>query len=605
MRRELMDETDKGGVDFEKLKEIDQKRQAGILKKLYFVVEEPENSRLGSAISSFVMVLIILSIFALVGRDWPPARDNVPPKAWEITEYVCTTVFTIEYLVRLAVCTQASKEMTRIKFVFAPSNLCDILAILPSYIEFIPTDGDKPVYLRVLRVIRLSRILRLFKVMRNSPHMRVLQEGLRRSVQPLILLVILIFFGMIFFSSLMYYAERNYCNWSELDAICQLGPDCAWQFSDPCPWNTSVNGFGLRSVYQLPRATQDRNVCEVAVALLPELGEVPAECTDEARSALAAQACAVGVALDDAAALSGTEDYNLYQRDPDLASQTAWSRRNAAYERWNAFQVACAVGLGPLSYKSIGSTFWWTITSMTVVGYGDVYPQTLQGKLVGMMTLAFAPLLLALPMSIIVNQFQTVYNELQSRAPVNVSKLPLSSRLRAQLRTRWQARMELSESGLKKKEVIPGSPVKSGHSPSPRPKSRQSPGNSSPSIAGRLVPGSNAEDGDDRAKLTPPHSPSSRDDGKRPSLQLTVDDYKEDGEDCEQNPLLARVSVIEAKVAVADCSGLREKILSIVRVSALDQRTGLEQLIALGSRELLSNRRLPGCSRARSAGASE
>jgi hypothetical protein len=252
--------------------------------------------------------------------------------------------------------------------------------------------------------------------------------------------------------------------------------------------------------------------------------------------------------LDDAAALSGTEDYNLYQRDPDLASQTAWSRRNAAYERWNAFQVACAVGLGPLSFKSIASTFWWTITSMTVVGYGDVYPQTLQGKLVGMMTLAFAPLLLALPMSIIVNQFQTVYNELQSRAPVNVSKLPLSSRLRAQLRTRWQARMELSESGLKKKEVIPGSPVKSGHSPSPRPKSRQSPGNSSPSIAGRLVPGSNAEDGDDRAKLTPPHSPSSRDDGKRPSLQLTVDDYKEDGEDCEQNPLLARVSVIEAKV---------------------------------------------------------
>ena len=34
--------------------------QAGILKQIYFVVEEPENSRLGSAISSFVMVLIIL-----------------------------------------------------------------------------------------------------------------------------------------------------------------------------------------------------------------------------------------------------------------------------------------------------------------------------------------------------------------------------------------------------------------------------------------------------------------------------------------------------------------------------------------------------------------
>ena len=46
--------------------------------------------------------------------------------------------------------------------------------------------------------------------------------------------------AQIFFSSLMYYAERNYCNWSELDAICQLGPDCAWQFSDPCEPRLSV-----------------------------------------------------------------------------------------------------------------------------------------------------------------------------------------------------------------------------------------------------------------------------------------------------------------------------------------------------------------------------
>jgi hypothetical protein len=183
---------------------------------------------------------------------------------------------------------------------------------------------------------------------------------------------------------------------------------------------------------------------------------------------------------------------------------------------------------------------------MTVVGYGDVYPQTLQGKLVGMMTLAFAPLLLALPMSIIVNQFQTVYNELQSRAPVNVSKLPLSSRLRAQLRTRWQARMEMSEQGgLRKKEVIPASPVKSGHSPgSPRARARG--GNSPPSIAGRPVHDSHVEDRDG-GEAKPSRDGVDGED-RRPSLLLTVDDYEEDEDESEQDPILARVSVVEAKV---------------------------------------------------------
>merc|ERR1719253_605327 len=60
-------------------------------------------------------------------------------------------------------------------------------------------------------------------------------------------------------------------------------------------------------------------------------------------------------------------------------------------------------------FGSIPATFWWTIVTLTTVGYGDCHVQTVGGKLVAMVTMIFGILSIALPMSIIGNQFQEVY----------------------------------------------------------------------------------------------------------------------------------------------------------------------------------------------------
>jgi len=65
----------------------------------------------------------------------------------------------------------------------------------------------------------------------------------------------------------------------------------------------------------------------------------------------------------------------------------------------------------PSPFQSIPHSFWWVIVTFTTVGYGDVVPETVLGKMIGASSMIVGIIVLALPISVISTTFGDVWHE--------------------------------------------------------------------------------------------------------------------------------------------------------------------------------------------------
>eukprot|EP00440_Ansanella_granifera_P063965 gb/GFBE01069349.1/.p1 GENE.gb/GFBE01069349.1/~~gb/GFBE01069349.1/.p1 ORF type:complete len:1475 (+),score=346.26 gb/GFBE01069349.1/:1-4425(+) len=134
--------------------------------KLYTFLEEPESSRGALAWFYAMSGLIVFCVISLIAEPLlldVAAEDDAVTTTLLVLEWFFTIIFTLELVARFIVC-NAKGTQSHALFFFNPTNLADLVAITPTYIE--AALNQEASYVRLLRVVRLARLARLSKIKR-------------------------------------------------------------------------------------------------------------------------------------------------------------------------------------------------------------------------------------------------------------------------------------------------------------------------------------------------------------------------------------------------------------------------------------------------------
>jgi len=182
-------------------------RKRSLKARLYHVLEAGKTTDRASFIFDMSMTLLILANVVAFALETVDDIQAVHGPWFDLFNYVSVLIFTIEYLLRIWVCTEhrpygrLSATRARLRFAVTPMMVIDFLAIAPFYLSFLLAID--------LRVLRVFRMLRFFKLARYSPALESINRVLWQERRALGAAIIVMTGALLVSSTLLYFIERD------------------------------------------------------------------------------------------------------------------------------------------------------------------------------------------------------------------------------------------------------------------------------------------------------------------------------------------------------------------------------------------------------------
>jgi len=160
----------------------------------------------GKAFDVALLWLIVLSVLTVIAESVPEWGATYRGE-FELVEWGFTALFTLEYLLRLAV---VKKPWRYARSFF---GLVDLLAILPTFIGLIIPGSSS---LRIIRILRVLRVFRVLKLVGFIAEARQLQTALRASRRRIIVFLSAVMALVTILGTLMYLVEDDQAGFSSI-----------------------------------------------------------------------------------------------------------------------------------------------------------------------------------------------------------------------------------------------------------------------------------------------------------------------------------------------------------------------------------------------------
>jgi voltage-gated potassium channel len=145
-----------------------------------------------------ILLVVILYSIVIVMLESMPSFDSRYHTFFNISEWVVTTLFTLEYLLRIISIRRPHR------YIFSFFGIIDLLSTIPMYLSFFVIGSQYITAFRALRLLRVFRILRLVRFVGESNN---LIKALRASRAKIFVFVFFIVVISVLLGTIMYLIE--------------------------------------------------------------------------------------------------------------------------------------------------------------------------------------------------------------------------------------------------------------------------------------------------------------------------------------------------------------------------------------------------------------